>query len=512
MTPSRSDPMHAFAVPPLLVLFLAGAEPAPAPRPAAAPTRVAGPLDAKGRVDYEGAVNRWLADGVTPENNANVLLVAALGPAPAGDALSDEYFRRLGVSRPPAGGNYFVRLDRFGKETLKLGEKELAALHEQQGRASRRPWKAADHPSVAAWLTANEKPLALVVEATRRPGYYNPLVTRPEKDGEPGWLIGALLPTVARGWDLRDALTARAMLRAGEGKYDDAWADVLACHRLGRLLSRGGTLLEALIGRAVDRGAADAALAWLAAARPTGQQVRARLNDLRELPTFRPAADIVDHGERCTGLDSLAHILRGGPDGTATPAERAALEKLDRGEMEAVFDGWYDRAAGALRLTDRAAREVAFDRLDAEGRAGKRPPTVGEVVGLVTAGDAKPFSRKLARVLAAMLAKDVRRVQEKVDLAEQVGRNLEVAFALAAYRVDEGRYPGTLADLAPRYLPAVPDDVFAGKPPAYRPDGTGYLLYSVGPDGRDGGGRGADDDPPGDDLRVRMPLPAPKKN
>ena len=82
---------------------------------------------------------------------------------------------------------------------------------------------------------------------------------------------------------------------------------------------------------------------------------------------------------------------------------------------------------------------------------------------------------------------------------------------MAAYRADTGRYPARLAELAPKYLAAVPDDLFAGKPLVYRPSEAGYLLYSVGINGKDDGGRWTDDDPPGDDLRVRMPLPELKR-
>ena len=85
-----------------------------------------------------------------------------------------------------------------------------------------------------------------------------------------------------------------------------------------------------------------------------------------------------------------------------------------------------------------------------------------------------------------------------------------MAFALAAYRADHGHYPEKLGELAPKYLAAVPDDLFSGKALIYRTEGKGYLLYSVGANGRDDGGRWIDDDPPGDDLRVRMPLPEPK--
>ena len=61
----------------------------------------------------------------------------------------------------------------------------------------------------------------------------------------------------------------------------------------------------------------------------------------------------------------------------------------------------------------------------------------------------------------------------------------------------------------PKYLDKIPLDMFSGKPLLYRPTEKGYLLYSVGVNGRDEEGHGYDDDPRGDDLTVRMPLPKP---
>ena len=92
------------------------------------------------------------------------------------------------------------------------------------------------------------------------------------------------------------------------------------------------------------------------------------------------------------------------------------------------------------------------------------------------------------------------------DRTEQVQRNLHIAFALAAYQSDNGRYPAKLDDLAPKYLAAVPDDMFSGKAIIYRPAETGYLFYSVGINGKDEEGRSYDDDPRRR-LPVRMPLP-----
>src|SRR5438874_514262 len=84
-----------------------------------------------------------------------------------------------------------------------------AALNEVQGRATQRVWVPKDCPPLAEWLKANERPLALVVEAVKRPAYFNPLVSR-RKEGESSNLIGALLPSVQKCREIASALTGRA--------------------------------------------------------------------------------------------------------------------------------------------------------------------------------------------------------------------------------------------------------------------------------------------------------------
>jgi hypothetical protein len=66
---------------------------------------------------------------------------------------------------------------------------------------------------------------------------------------------------------------------------------------------------------------------------------------------------------------------------------------------------------------------------------------------------------------------------------------LTATLALRAYRLDHGGYPGSLTDLVPSYLKRIPDDPFALKwPLRYKQGGARYVLYSVGPDGKDDGG------------------------
>lgn len=61
-----------------------------------------------------------------------------------------------------------------------------------------------------------------------------------------------------------------------------------------------------------------------------------------------------------------------------------------------------------------------------------------------------------------------------------------VVLALEAYRREHGAFPNTLSALVPRYLHRVPDDPFAlAGSLRYHRTGTQYILYSVGPNGKD---------------------------
>ena len=68
---------------------------------------------------------------------------------------------------------------------------------------------------------------------------------------------------------------------------------------------------------------------------------------------------------------------------------------------------------------------------------------------------------------------------------------LEVALAIRLYRLDNGRFPARLSDVPAQWLPAVPIDRW-GQPIAYRLKNGTPLVWSLGPDGRDDGGRPAD--------------------
>ena len=68
-------------------------------------------------------------------------------------------------------------------------------------------------------------------------------------------------------------------------------------------------------------------------------------------------------------------------------------------------------------------------------------------------------------------------------------RMLAIDLALRAFHTDHGRWPDSLEELVPTYLAKVSDDPFSGKQYIYRPAQPEFVLYSVGADGQDDGGK-----------------------
>ena len=175
---------------------------------------------------------------------------------------------------------------------------------------------------------------------------------------------------------------------------------------------------------------------------------------------------------------------------------------------------WYDRMAAALRLKDRAEREKELDKIEDDLKSLKKDITGASLFAKILLTKeplAKSTSKVIGDILITLLFPAVRKLEHAYARGEQSTRNLHVAFALESYRLDKGRYPAKLDELAPKHLAAIPGDLYSGKALKYQPSEKGYLLYSVGVNGEDEGGRWYDDEPRGDDPRVRMPLPPRKQ-
>jgi hypothetical protein len=138
-----------------------------------------------------------------------------------------------------------------------------------------------------------------------------------------------------------------------------------------------------------------------------------------------------------------------------------------------IINGW---EANMLSLW----REV-FAKLDA---AGDEPMEQYRVMK----GTGAYFDNRMRRVmnvLGAILFPVFDSAALKIVEGDTQRQLRKTAVALVAYRQKTGRYPERLDQ-----LPAPPPpDLFTGKPLVYRRTGDGFLLYSVGMNFKDDGGR-----------------------
>ena len=77
---------------------------------------------------------------------------------------------------------------------------------------------------------------------------------------------------------------------------------------------------------------------------------------------------------------------------------------------------------------------------------------------------------------------------------DATNRLLMVGLALKIHKDEHGKYPTTLTELDPGVIASIPDDPFGVSGALkYRLEKDKYVLYSVGPDGKDDGGAAIDD-------------------
>ncbi|MCS7168459.1 MAG: hypothetical protein RMI91_07570 [Gemmatales bacterium] len=472
------------------------------------------PLDEQGYVDYAAALSSYLGKGVTPNSNAYVLILRAIGPNPPGEPpFPAAMYQRLGIEPLPDKGDYFVPLDRYAEQTLKLKEKEqLNRLFEQERAAQRQPWKARDYPHIASWLKANEKPLALVQEAVQRPHYFRPWV-RYTNGEKPKALIQVPLSEQTAIRMLARALMIRSMLHLGESDYDAAWSDLMTVLRLARKVGQS-SCIEALVGISIETSALRCLVTYLQHARLKPETWRGRLKELQNLPTRKPLAEILNSGERILALDFLQEMHRqkcGLGDADLGPLgellAHIQLAGFPWAEIAKQVNYWYDQYVIAFRQPDRLQRIKAVDKTENEVvKAVEKSHREGIYAWIrVLAPKADPeFAKYLGSLLSTLSLPSFRRVDTAYDRAQQLYLLVQIGLALEIYRSEKGQFPQRLQDLVPQYLPNVPKDIFSGQDPIYIRNDRGYLLYSVGPNSKDDGGRTEDDMSPGDDIRITL--------
>ena len=229
-------------------------------------TCLTGPIRPDGWLDYAAAINQRCGSGVTVENNAAIPFWQAVGPKDIPKEKRGPFFRLLGIPPLPEEGQYLVPLYaqlQQVKDRPVVGSPEwnkwLDDILDQPRIAQSRPWSRKEFPVLASWLDSNLKPLETISAGAGRSRFFEPLVVKPD-----GSLLDALEIVGFSGFrSAVELLRVRAMQHVAEGEIDDAWRDLLVCHRLARLEGQKPLLVDGIVARGMERSACDGDVAFV---------------------------------------------------------------------------------------------------------------------------------------------------------------------------------------------------------------------------------------------------------
>jgi hypothetical protein len=209
----------------------------------------------------------------------------------------------------------------------------------------------------------------------------------------------------------------------------------------------------------------------------TGKRAQQWLSDLRHLPAGGTLRDSYDFGERLVELGQFvdiasrrekSHALLKYPSYILDPG-------MDWDESLRYCNEWFDRVVTACGKPTYAERREATLQIAneakklAEQASMDRPPSP----------DLTP--KQLARLFVDGLAvSDLQGAIGPLDIETRLVANaslVKLAMALKCYRHENGSYPKSLNELAPKYLPALPKDPFGGGDWVYTPKESSYLIH-----------------------------------
>jgi hypothetical protein len=271
--------------------------------------------------------------------------------------------------------------------------------------------------------------------------------------------------------DVRDGcllLCSEAILCAEDGDPNGATRAIEAALRVACSLDQEPILVSHMVQMETVSWAA-ATLEWALNAAAFTEEQLAGLN--RAFSRIHANDGLVRGvvGDRCLFLGAFEKPQTFGRGHFPKVRSAALLDVYDAVGLTAREGAIYlDHMEECLRI----AQLPAFQRpaaIDAEEACYRRSGK-GSLLGLVDA-PGRPAMMKYDLPCVAQL---------------EAAKTL---LAVERYRLAHARLPETLDQLVPDYLASVPADPFGGAPLRYRCTDRGLLVYSVGEDGKDDGGK-----------------------
>lgn len=348
-------------------------------------------------------------------------------------------------------------------------------------------------------------------------------------------LVAVLLPQLRHMRTFTRALAADTIIAAQANDAARVESDLQAIFSLAEQLRKRDMLVTDLVGIGI-RSIGLRAMGYVLEQHPTLLDDAALIRLAHRLSPLNNASDLVTFkGERYMFNDLVQRIYTddGNGDGRMTTEGIQFLRSLQpmvstasRGDADAWFNKPAEIALGPAFCMISASRKNVMDEyntyMDAQEARLARP--------LRDVHEPDPEARALSLrsdtitslryMLVRYFMPALNRVQVSAERVLSEQEALQTVIALELYRRHhDGQYPASLDVLSPRYLPRVPVDRIGGSPLRYKLVDGKPLLYSVGADRDDDGGRPPADEPmraaewtatkPVDGDWVLYPIPTP---
>ena len=481
-------------------------------------TAITEPLDGNGDPDYITYLDRQYREGATPENNAAVLLLQAVGPTLEARQFGETYYQRLGIEPLKADGDYWIDFSEW-KKKLFANDSELSSaerdqqLSDQYDFATKNPWAAEQFPELAQWLDQNSKPLELIRAATLRPRYYAPVFDNTEVPT----VLGAGSELVHRNRELARALSISAMKHLGENDAVAAFSETLAIRRTARLTDQGPSLVDGFMAIALETLATEAELKIIVSGRATKQQLLDYRATIEQLPPLHRIYNRIDNAERFLVLDLMITFGRGELDHEKYMGSEGGIRLGLLGRMIFAYADWntaltltndvFDRIVEATKQETFKLRKEAFTAIETEFEDVVTELLDAKVMAGIVFGGRRVRGKHAGKLMSALMLTPMFAALVAESRAIGMHRFSLIAISLELYKMDHGEYPRSLDELVPDYCESVPLDPFTEEPFHYTRKDKTYLLYSVGSNLCDDLGFGFDDiGSDGDDWSAKVTI------
>jgi len=338
------------------------------------------------------------------------------------------------------------------------------------------------------WIASNTEALEYFMQASEKPYCW---WHRRAKDNI---VIAALMPELNSIRKLSQLTYWHTQLKAYEGDTEAAIEDILACYRAGMHFKGPRSLIEQIVGIAVQAMAVKNGFVMLHNEQMDDVLLK-RFQDELEILSDKDFCTIDYRVERFVGMDFIQRCYTDNGDGSGhlIPGRvREYLRVVGQDDSESGLAGYAGSLAMSLVAANREqmTRELEKCYASAQRWVQKTPwqlkkEDVDAELGTRKWLDSIYIGYWPLRVLAPAFA----RVSELSYRSRAQIEALVTTIAAIRYKRAHGDYPESLdrlleADL----LKELPMDPYSDKPLVYRRTHDGFILYSLGPDFDDDGG------------------------